>query len=115
MRAGRRGLPAEREMVPRYDVELVSVTKRYGETLAVDRISLRIPKSSYCCLLGPSGCGKTSTLRMIAGHESISEGDILIGDVDVAGLPPARRGTAMMFQSYALFPHLSCLDTSHSV
>jgi putative spermidine/putrescine transport system ATP-binding protein len=97
-------------MVPRYDVELVSVTKRYGETLAVDRISLRIPKSSYCCLLGPSGCGKTSTLRMIAGHESISEGDILIGDVDVAGLPPARRGTAMMFQSYALFPHLSCLD-----
>ncbi len=97
-------------MVPRYDVELVSVTKRYGETLAVDRISLRIPKSSYCCLLGPSGCGKTSTLRMIAGHESISEGDILIGDVNVAGLPPTRRGTAMMFQSYALFPHLSCLD-----
>src|SRR6202047_4333763 len=97
-------------MVRRYDVELVSVTKRYGETLAVDCISLRIPRSSYCCLLGPSGCGKTSTWRMIAGHESISEGDILIGDVDVAGLPPARRGTAMMFQSYALFPHLSCLD-----
>ena len=97
-------------MVRRYDVELVSVTKRYGETLAVDCISLRIPRSSYCCLLGPSGCGKTSTLRMIAGHESISEGDILIGDVDVAGLPPAKRGTAMMFQSYALFPHLSCLD-----
>jgi putative spermidine/putrescine transport system ATP-binding protein len=97
-------------MVRRYDVELVSVTKRYGETLAVDCISLRIPRSSYCCLLGPSGCGKTSTLRMIAGHESISEGDILIGDVNVAGLPPTRRGTAMMFQSYALFPHLSCLD-----
>ena len=59
-------------MVPRFDVELVAVTKRYGETLAVDRISLRIPRSSYCCLLGPSGCGKTSTLRMIAGHESIT-------------------------------------------
>src|ERR1700738_554913 len=97
-------------MVRAYEVELVSVTKRYGETLAVDCISLRIPRSSYCCLLGPSGCGKTSTLRMIAGHESISEGDILIGDVNVAGLPPTRRGTAMMFQSYALFPHLSCLD-----
>jgi putative spermidine/putrescine transport system ATP-binding protein len=97
-------------MVSRYDVELVCVSKRYGETLAVDGISLRIPKSSYCCLLGPSGCGKTSTLRMIAGHESISEGDILIGDVNVAGLPPTKRGTAMMFQSYALFPHLSCLD-----
>jgi len=97
-------------MLPRFDVELVSVTKRYGETLAVDRISLRIPRSSYCCLLGPSGCGKTSTLRMIAGHESITEGDIRIGDEVVAGLPPRQRGTAMMFQSYALFPHLSCLD-----
>jgi putative spermidine/putrescine transport system ATP-binding protein len=61
-------------------------------------------------LLGPSGCGKTSTLRMIAGHESATEGDILIGDVNVTELPPAKRGTAMMFQSYALFPHLSCLD-----
>jgi putative spermidine/putrescine transport system ATP-binding protein len=97
-------------MLPRFDVELISVTKRYGETLAVDRISLRIPRSSYCCLLGPSGCGKTSTLRMIAGHESITEGDIRIDDVVVAGLPPRQRGTAMMFQSYALFPHLSCLD-----
>jgi putative spermidine/putrescine transport system ATP-binding protein len=61
-------------------------------------------------LLGPSGCGKTSTLRMIAGHESATEGDILIGAVNVTELPPAKRGTAMMFQSYALFPHLSCLD-----
>ncbi len=94
----------------RYDVELVKVTKRYGTTVAVDGISLRIPQSSYCCLLGPSGCGKTSTLRMIAGHEAISEGDILIHDVNVSDLPPARRGTAMMFQSYALFPHLNCLD-----
>jgi putative spermidine/putrescine transport system ATP-binding protein len=97
-------------MISRNDVELISVTKRYGETLAVDCISLRIPKASYCCLLGPSGCGKTSTLRMIGGHESITEGDVLIRDVNVAGLPPAGRGTAMMFQSYALFPHLSCLD-----
>src|SRR5205085_3964176 len=68
------------------------------------------PRASYCCLLGPSGCGKTSTLRMIAGHERVSEGDILIRDRDITDLPPARRGTAMMFQSYALFPHLNCLD-----
>ena len=94
----------------RFDVELVDVTKRYGTTTAVDGISLRIPRGSYCCLLGPSGCGKTSTLRMIAGHEAISAGDILIHGRNVSVLPPAARGTAMMFQSYALFPHLNCLD-----
>ncbi|GAB0118648.1 ABC transporter ATP-binding protein [Acidisoma sp. 7E03] len=92
------------------DVELISVTKRYGATTAVESISLRIPKGSYCCLLGPSGCGKTSTLRMIAGHEDISDGDILIAGQNVSGLPPVKRGTAMMFQNYALFPHLNCLD-----
>ena len=98
-------------MDPRFDVELIAVTKRYaGGAVAVDGISLRIPKSSYCCLLGPSGCGKSSTLRMIAGHEAISEGDILIDGANVTDLPPAARGTAMMFQNYALFPHLSCLD-----
>ena len=92
------------------NLELVQVTKIYGSTLAVDAIDLRVSAGSYCCLLGPSGCGKTSTLRMIAGHESVSRGDILIGAANVTELPPARRGTAMMFQSYALFPHLSCLD-----
>ena len=97
-------------MDPRFDVELISVTKRYGDTVAVDAISLRIPKGSYTCLLGPSGCGKTSTLRMIAGHETISEGDILINGSNVTELAPAQRGTAMMFQNYALFPHLNCLD-----
>ena len=91
-------------------LELVDVTKRYGATTAVDAINLRVPANAYCCLLGPSGCGKTSTLRMIAGHESTTEGDILIGDANVTDLPPAKRGTAMMFQSYALFPHLTCLD-----
>jgi putative spermidine/putrescine transport system ATP-binding protein len=97
-------------MDPRFDVELVSVTKRYGSTLAVDNVSLRIPRASYCCLLGPSGCGKTTTLRMIAGHEAITDGDILICGQNVSDLPPVARGTAMMFQSYALFPHLNCLD-----
>ena len=91
-------------------VELIKVTKRYGATTAVDAIDLKIPAGAYCCLLGPSGCGKTSTLRMIAGHESTTEGDILIGATNVTELPPARRNTAMMFQSYALFPHLTCLD-----
>ncbi|MBV8663980.1 MAG: ABC transporter ATP-binding protein [Hyphomicrobiales bacterium] len=92
------------------NLELVHVTKRYGQSLAVDAIDLRVPADSYCCLLGPSGCGKTSTLRMIAGHESVTEGDILIGPANVTDLPPAKRGTAMMFQSYALFPHLNCVD-----
>ena len=91
-------------------LELIKVTKRYGVTTAVDAIDLKIPAGAYCCLLGPSGCGKTSTLRMIAGHESTTEGDILIGPNNVTDLPPARRNTAMMFQSYALFPHLNCLD-----
>src|ERR1700757_23457 len=97
-------------MDPRFDVELVAVTKRFDATTAVDGVSLRIPHASYCCLLGPSGCGKTTTLRMIAGHEAVTDGDILIGGQNVTGLPPIRRGTAMMFQSYALFPHLNCLD-----
>ena len=97
-------------MDPRFDVELVAVTKRFGATVAVDRVSLRVPTASYCCLLGPSGCGKTTTLRMIAGHEAATGGDILIDGCNVTDLPPIRRGTAMMFQSYALFPHLNCLD-----
>ena len=91
-------------------VELAGVSKLYGTTRAVDDVSLKIPDGSYCCLLGPSGCGKTSTLRMIAGHEAISQGDVMIGDRIVNDLPPVQRGTAMMFQSYALFPHLSCVD-----
>jgi putative spermidine/putrescine transport system ATP-binding protein len=91
-------------------LELVHLTKRYGSTTAVDRIDLKIEAGRYCCLLGPSGCGKTSTLRMIAGHELASEGDVLLGARNITRLPAAGRGTAMMFQSYALFPHLSALD-----
>jgi len=91
-------------------IELVALTKRYGAAVAVDKIDLRIPAGTYCCLLGPSGCGKTTTLRMIAGHEEVSEGDIVLGQDNITDLPPAARGTAMMFQSYALFPHLDCTD-----
>ncbi|MER9233064.1 ABC transporter ATP-binding protein [Mesorhizobium sp. M0622] len=92
------------------EIDIVSVSKVYGATTAVEDISLKIPAGTYCCLLGPSGCGKTSTLRMIAGHESISSGDVRLGNIVVTDLPPARRGTAMMFQSYALFPHLDLID-----
>ncbi|WP_305987239.1 ABC transporter ATP-binding protein [Roseibium sp. MMSF_3544] len=92
------------------DLELVATTKRYGETIAVDSVSHRFKAATYSCLLGPSGCGKSSTLRMIAGHEHVSEGDILLGTHNITDLPPAKRGTAMMFQNYALFPHLSVVD-----
>src|ERR671918_2133923 len=92
------------------DIELVGVTKRFANLVAVDDIDLTIPGGTYCCLLGPSGCGKTTILRMIAGHEEPTEGIIRIGGENVLGLPPVRRGTAMMFQSYALFPHMTVLD-----
>ena len=92
------------------DLELASVSKKYGDTVAVEAINLKIKAGTYCCLLGPSGCGKSSTLRMIAGHELVSDGDIVLGSRVVNDDPPAKRGTAMMFQSYALFPHLTVLD-----
>ncbi|MEY2893937.1 MAG: hypothetical protein RJA98_3845 [Pseudomonadota bacterium] len=92
------------------DLEVVHLSKRYGDALAVNAIDLKIAAGSYCCLLGPSGCGKTSTLRMIAGHETASEGDIVLGGRNITNAEPGQRGTAMMFQSYALFPHLSARD-----
>ena len=91
-------------------IEFISVSKFYGEQLAVNNINLKIPSNTYCCLLGPSGCGKTTSLRMLAGHEAISNGSIQLGGQEINALPPAKRGTAMMFQDYALFPHLNCLD-----
>ena len=92
------------------NLELAKLLKKYDGIVAVNNINLKIKAGSYCCLLGPSGCGKTSTLRMIAGHEEISDGDILLGDTIINNLPPSKRGTSMMFQNYALFPHLNCLD-----
>ena len=87
-------------------IELHAVVKSYDAVIAVDHVNLTVDAGSYCCLLGPSGCGKTSTLRMVAGHEDISAGRILIDGHDVGELTPADRPTAMMFQNYALFPHL---------
>ena len=86
-------------------VSLRMVTKKYGSVTAVENVTFDIPAGQYCCLLGPSGCGKTTVLRMVAGHEEITSGDILIGDRRVNDLPAAKRNTSMMFQSYALFPH----------
>lgn len=92
------------------DLELVSLTKRYGPTIAVNAVHHHFSAGTYACLLGPSGCGKSSTLRMIAGHENVSDGSVLLGGRDISHLSPAKRGTAMMFQNYALFPHLDVRD-----
>jgi spermidine/putrescine transport system ATP-binding protein len=89
------------------DVRLESVVKRFDETVAVDGISLDVPHGSFFALLGPSGCGKTTTLRMIGGFEEPTEGRILLGDQDVVGLPPYKRDVNTVFQSYALFPHMT--------
>jgi putative spermidine/putrescine transport system ATP-binding protein len=97
-------------MKPAGDLKLIDVSKRFGQTLAVEGIHLHVPHGSYCCLLGPSGCGKTTLLRLMAGHETPTTGDVRIGGESMLGLPPLRRGTAMMFQHYALFPHLSVLE-----
>jgi putative spermidine/putrescine transport system ATP-binding protein len=91
-------------------IELAGVFKRFDGTVAVDGVNLTIDDGAYCCFLGPSGCGKTTILRMIAGHDDPTEGEILIGGENVVGLAPVERRTAMMFQSYALFPHLSVRD-----
>jgi len=88
-------------------IKLASLTKRFGEVTAVDRLDLEIPEGELVALLGPSGCGKTTTLRMIAGFEEPTEGSIRIGDQEVTRLPPERRDCGMVFQNYALFPHLS--------
>jgi spermidine/putrescine transport system ATP-binding protein len=91
-------------------VELQNVSKRFGNLLAVDDLSLELQSGEFFTLLGPSGCGKTTTLRMIAGFEQPSEGTILIDGADVAQLPPHKRPTNTVFQSYALFPHMNVED-----
>ncbi len=94
----------------RPSVELRGVTKRFDEVTAVADLSLEIGQGEFFTLLGPSGCGKTTTLRMIAGFEETTAGQVLIAGEDVAGLPPHKRPTNTVFQSYALFPHLSVSD-----
>ncbi len=91
-------------------ISLRGVSKAWGATRAVDAISFEAPAGRFVVLLGPSGCGKSTTLRLIAGLEDVSGGRIFIGEADVTALPPARRGISMVFQSYALFPHLSVAE-----
>ena len=97
-------------MAKKPDIELVALTKRYGSTVAVDAINLKIPAGSYCCLLGPSGCGKTTTLRLVAGLERPDAGRVAIAGRDVTPAPPAMRDVTFIFQQYSLYPHLSVFD-----
>ncbi len=92
------------------DVRLDRVTKRFDDVVAVDGVSLEIPRGSFFALLGPSGCGKTTTLRMIGGFDEPDEGTIFLGDRAVTGLPPHKRDVNTVFQSYALFPHLTIFE-----
>jgi spermidine/putrescine transport system ATP-binding protein len=92
------------------DLRLVEVTKTFGDFVAVDDLTLTIPAGSFFALLGPSGCGKTTTLRMTAGLEVPTAGQVLLGDEDISGLRPYKRPVNTVFQSYALFPHLSIED-----
>jgi len=88
------------------DVEIIDVTKRFGSVTAVDAMNLSIARGTFYSLLGPSGCGKTTTLRMIAGFEQPTEGEILLAGQPIAGVPPYHRNVNTVFQHYALFPHM---------
>src|SRR5687767_6608273 len=94
----------------RGDLQLDGVTKKFGDFTAVDGIDLRVPRGSFFALLGPSGCGKTTTLRMVAGLEQPTAGRVMIGDTDLTGSRPYERPVNTVFQSYALFPHLTIKD-----
>jgi putrescine transport system ATP-binding protein len=88
-------------------IRFENVTKQFGDAVAVDHLSLNVFEGEFFCLLGPSGCGKTTLMRMLAGFETPSEGSITLAGQNLAGVPPYRRPVNMMFQSYALFPHMS--------
>jgi ABC-type sugar transport system ATPase subunit len=88
-------------------VELIGITKRYGSVEVIRSLDLTVADGSFCALLGPSGCGKSTMLRMIAGLETVTDGQVKIGDREVTHIEPAKRGVAMVFQSYALYPHLT--------
>ncbi|MEJ0079210.1 MAG: ABC transporter ATP-binding protein [Alphaproteobacteria bacterium] len=92
------------------DVRLEGITKTWGQAAAVENITFSAPAGHLVALLGPSGCGKSTTLRLVAGLETASSGTIRIAGRDVTGLPPAKRGVSMVFQNYALFPHLSVAE-----
>ncbi len=92
------------------ELKLTNITKRFGDVVAVDDISLEVHDGEFLVLLGPSGCGKTTAMRMIAGLEEVTEGEISIDDVDVTDLPPRKRNVSMIFQNYAVWPHMTVFD-----
>jgi len=100
----------EQVMKDEVDVVLKSVTKKFDDFVAVQDFDLEVKRGEYVCLLGPSGCGKTTTLRMIAGHEEPTTGDVFIRGRRVNDLSPVERGTTMMFQNFALFPHMNVFE-----
>ena len=89
-----------------YDVELRNATKRFGDVVAVDDVSLAVKTGEFVSIIGPSGCGKTTTMRMIAGLDQPDAGDVIIRGKSMQGVPPYERNVALVFQSFALFPHL---------
>ncbi|WP_232686807.1 ABC transporter ATP-binding protein [Halobacterium zhouii] len=91
-------------------LELDGVTRRFGATTAVDDVTLSVDDGEFFTLVGPSGCGKTTTLRLIAGFEGVDEGEVRFGDESVAGVPPEERDVGIVFQSYALFPHMTVAE-----
>src|SRR3712207_5894260 len=92
------------------DVRFEAIRKTFGKVVAVDDVDLTVPDGEFVVLLGPSGCGKTTLLRSLAGLEKVDAGRVRIGDRDATDLPPRRRRIAMVFQSYAVFPHMKVYD-----
>ncbi|MFO7944004.1 MAG: ABC transporter ATP-binding protein [Anaerolineales bacterium] len=95
---------------PHTDLRLERISKRFDDLLVIDDVSLEVYKGELCCLLGPSGCGKTTTLNVIAGFLEHEEGSVYLAEREITGLPPQERDVGMVFQNYALFPHLSVFD-----
>ena len=92
-----------------YDVELRNATKRFGDVVAVDDVNLAVKTGEFVSIIGPSGCGKTTTMRMIAGLDQPDAGEVIIRGQPMQGVPPYERNVALVFQSFALFPHLDAL------
>ena len=103
-------MPAQPDHSQDVDIEFRGVSKRFADIMAVDEVSLTIQRGSFFSFLGPSGCGKTTSLRLIAGFEQPTDGTIMIGGQSVVGVPPYKRPVNMVFQNYALFPHLTVAE-----
>ncbi|RLA12928.1 MAG: spermidine/putrescine ABC transporter ATP-binding protein [Gammaproteobacteria bacterium] len=103
-------MPSQSSDTREIDIEFRAVTKRFDEVVAVDAVSLSVERGAFFSFLGPSGCGKTTSLRLIAGFDQPSEGDVFIGGTSVVGIPPHQRPVNMVFQQYALFPHMNVAE-----